>query len=326
MAIRVALTSSSTNTSGYLHGKDEVSAIDTRTVAPEYCTKDLPGSCGLHVPAFAYLTDESDTYRNDFRSFIYEVPTGATITAKLIDTISGTEYTITDNTYGQLFATGTVKTNVWAFILKWYNVADNIGYSVFKFNVTITNSSATELTNYTTPCFNLQPYTCDDSHETVKITTWQKGYIVDGFDYRGLDYLLVLPSSGGSPFLTGVFKDTWPQEFRWYGRFYPEKPTYVNDTIQDSNRNEIQVQSQIVENYVLRLDHIYGCLTEPFLKDQFLAGEIYVSDYNTNAVDKYDMVRVNPVDIAERTNFPMTKNEYFTINLEQFKKATLKRH
>lgn len=321
MAIRVTPTVTSLNTAAHLHGKIQVSSVKSGSLAGTQCAKDIPGSCRSHVPAFAYLSDENDDYRNDIRSFIYEVPTGATIVGKLIDTLTSTEYTITDNTYGYFYNTGTIKANTWGFILRWFAVADTLGYGVYQFNVTITNSSATELTNYTSPCFDLKPWTCDDSHGTVKISTEQKGYIVDGFDYRGISYFF--ETAGG---LGQTNKTSWPQELRWYGKLTPVKPTYVNDTIQDSNRNEVQVQSQIIKNYSLRLDYIYECLSEPFLTDMFLSGEIYISDYNTNNVNLYDFVRVNPVDISARENFPMSKNEFFTIDLEQYQKSTLKRH
>lgn len=320
MAIRISPTSTSLNTSGYLHGKDVIGTIRSGSITPDFCSKDIPGTCLSNIPAFAYLSDQYDRYRNDSRSFIYVVPTGGTLTAKLIDNTTGTEYAINSSTYGTYFSTGTLKSNVWGFILRWYNVANTLGYGVYKVNIVITNSTGTELTNYTTPCFDLKPYRCDDVHGTVKISTWQSGYLQDGFDYRG-----ILWTDRVGQFVYKA-RGSWPQELRWYGRVTETAPTYVNDTIQDSNRNEIQVQSQLVKNYTLRLDHIYECLTQPFLTDSFLSGEIYISDYNTNAVSLYNQVRVNPLDITERTNFPMTRNEYFSIDLEQFRKATLKRH
>lgn len=320
MAIRITPSSSSLNTSNYLHGKEVFSTIKSSSLTPDFCSIDIPGTCLSHVPAFAYLSDEYDRYRNDIRSFIYVVPTGGTVTATLINNVTGTTYALNSSTYGDYFSTGTLKSGVWGFILRWYRVADVIGYGQFKVNIVIANSSATTVFDYTTPCFDLKPWRCDDVHGTVKISTWQSGYLQDGFDYRGIFWSEQV----------GTFKikghSSWPQELRWYGALRPTKPTYVNDTIQDSNRNEVQVQSQIVKNYTLTLDNIYECLTEPFLTDTFLSGEIYVSDYNTNAVSKYNMVRVNPLDITERANFPMTRNEFFRIDLEQFKKSTIKRY
>ena len=324
MAIRVTPTSSSLNTSGYLHGVDTVKAIRSGVLGDTTCTLSLLGACQRDIPAFAYTADELDEYRNDFRSFIYQVPTGATVIATLTAiSPNGTEtdYTITDDTYGNLFTTGTVKSGVWAFILRWYNVADTLGYGCYKFNVTIVNSAATELTNYTTPCFDLKPWSCEASHRTVKITTHQRGYIVNGFDYRGIQYGFTF--SGG---LGATQKTSWPQELRWYGRFYPTTPTYINETVQDSFRNEQQLQSQYVENYTLRLDHLYSELSSPFFRDSFLAGEIYISNYWYNDVEHYDHIRVNPKDITDRSARPLNRNQKFEIELEEFTKATLKRH
>ena len=232
MAIRVNPTSSSLNTSGYLHGVNEVKAIKIPGFGNTACTLSLLGACKRDIPAFAYLTDEDDDYRNDFRSFIYEVPNNATLTAKLIEVSPNgteTEHTITDNTYGNLFAVNTLKDDVWGFILRWHDVADNLGFGCYKFNVTIVNAAMTELLNETTPCFNLKPWSCEAAHRTVKVTTHQRGYVVNGFDYRGISFFI--STAGG---LGQTNFNAWPQELRWYGRFKKTTPTYVNEVNKDS--------------------------------------------------------------------------------------------
>lgn len=324
MAIRLNPAVSSLNTSNYLHGSAEIKAIRSGDISTSVCELNLLGSCKRDIPAFAYLLDENDDYRNDFRSFIYEIPTNATITATLIEispTGEETSHTINDQTYGNYFATGTLKDDVWGFILRWYNVADTLGFGCYKVNILIQNASGTDLTNYTTPCFNLKPYDCVVAHRTVKITTYQKGYIVNGFDYRDINFYISTAGGLGQTNFTA-----WPQELRWYGRFWADTPTYINDTNQDSFRNEQQIQSQIIENYNLRLDHIYSEVAKPFFRDSFLAGEIYISDYWINPVELYDHVRVNPKDIADRSVRALNPNQKFTIQLEEFNKATVKRH
>jgi len=324
MPIDIFPTAPSLNTSNYLHGVDEIQAIRSGVIDDVACTLDLLGTCRRDIPAFGFLADEFDDYKNDFRSFIFEIPANSTIVAKLIQ-ISPvgveTEITIVDDTFGDLFATGTVLPNTWMFILRWFRVLDDLGGGCFRFNVVIENSSNNILTDFTTPCFKLRPWTCANAHRTVKITTEQRGYIVDGFDYRGISFFI--PLAGG---IGQQNKTSFPQETRWYGRFSPTTPTYINDTNLDSFRNEQQIQSQIVENYELRFDDIYNTVADPFFRDEFLAGEIFVSDYWFNAWKRFDHVRVNPVDISDRRVEPLITTQNFTIELEDFRKATLKRH
>lgn len=329
--VRVFPAVSNPSTREWYHEIDVVEAIPFGIIGAEKCVLCLKG-CPKPIPAFAYLSNESDAFRNDFSSFILDVPVNATVTCTLIEIApDGTEtnHVIVDNTYGTFLSTGLIRLNTWAFILRWFRVADVLGFGTYKVNIQIENSASTVIFDQTTPCYVLKPWTCENAHGTVRITTEQSGYIVNGFDYRGLEYLDVT-NVPGSPFLAATFKTTWPQQLRWYGVMRETTPTLITDKISDSNYNEQQVQDQIVRNFFFRLNHIRTDLSFHFIMDNLLATEIVVQDYNINnnlpEQENFDGIRMNPIEIADRLTTPLNENEFFTVNLEEYNQGRIKRH
>ncbi|GAG93507.1 unnamed protein product, partial [marine sediment metagenome] len=114
--IRVNPSTSSLNTREYFSTKF------TKTAAPSLVLS--AGSCCVgcvsDLPAIANLTDPTDEVTNDKTDFILFVGKGATVVATLTNiSPDGTEtdYIITDDTYGNYFATGTLKGSYWGFLL-----------------------------------------------------------------------------------------------------------------------------------------------------------------------------------------------------------------
>ena len=322
MSIRLTPTSSSLNTLEFFSTVESFVTIAGGVQGVDDCSLCLAG-CTKDIPVFAYLADQEDEYKNDFSSFILDLPKGATVEATLIQLLpDGTEvsHVLNSNTYGQYFPTGTIRTKVWGFIVEWNKVADVLAFGWYKINIVVKNVALNVLSDTTTPCYRLKPYSCEAAHGTVRITTESRGYIENGFDYEDIDYTLILPSG------KGVTKTSWPQQLRWYGKFLAVVPTLQTDNLIDGNRNTRQIQAQIFDNFTLRLEHVQPIVSTPFLRDQLLSNAIYVADYNINNPEKYTEKQVNPVDIASRTTTSLNKNEFFVINMEETNKATLKRN
>lgn len=316
IGIRVNPTVSSLNTLEYFSTKQEYNTISSGILSASDCSLCLKG-CTKDIPVRAFLADPDDEYKNDFRSFIYYTPSFVTITANLIKVDqygNETSYAFS-NTYGQLYSVGTLKANVWGFILDWYKVANVLGFGKYKTYIKMDLFGKRVFLEKTSPCYDLKPWDCNSTHRTMRLTTYQSGYIENGFDYRDM---------------TVEYKDTklqgWPQQFRWYGKLRAVIPTFIEDNIVDTRRNSRQIQAHIYNNYELRFYHIQMNLMKPFLKDQLLANQIYIDDYNINNQEVYKKVRVKPVDIFDRKTYNLNKNEHWGINFEDYNKSTLKRN
>ena len=322
MSIRQTPTTPAARTQEYIWGKEPFTARKTPGLSATDCGFCFP-NCDWTLPRFSNLLDQADTYRNDKDSFYLEVPTGSTVVATLIQTHSDgtpdTETIITDSTYGNYYNTGGVKAGVWAFILDWYKVANVEGFGRFKLNITITNTSATELLNEDSACFRLTNWTCEGAHRTIKVQTEQSGYFEGGLDYTGLDYILPL-ANGKAKKAT-----TWPQEIRLYGRFHRDGFPEESDHIVTEERGQQLVQSKIWKRYKLQLDTIPTSLSNPLIFDIFQAPEIYFSDYNIENIELYDHVRVTTPKPEDPITFTMNKNEFIDFVCEDWKQDNVHR-
>lgn len=321
MAIRLTPAVSVSRTKEYLATKRTVKAIKKAVVLGSDCCFCV-SNCNWDLPVFALLTDENDRERNDRNDFIIQVPEGATVTGTLIqlnpDNSVKQSIPIVDSTYGNFYSTGTVKANVWAFIIDWYKVADIEGFGRWKFNITVENGASTEIFNQDSACFWLRPWTCEDAHRTVKIKTEQSGYFEGGFDYTGLDFLLALP---------GKIKisNSWPQEIRLWGRFWRSGFPEERDVVATQQRGRQLVQSKIWQSYTLKLDTIPTSVSNRLVLDMFQAPQVFISDFNISNIDVYRSVRVNLTDIAEPINFTQNINEFLEFTFEDWQQDNVHR-
>lgn len=321
MPIRETPTVSALRTQEYLATKDTITAIKRPFVLGSDCCFCYP-NCNWTLPRFSNLLDQSDTYKNDRDDFIVQVPLSGTVTGTLIKIApDGTEtsFVIVDDTYGDFFSTGTIKANVWAFILDWYKVADVIGYGTYKFNILIENGASTELFNQDSVKFKLENWTCKCAHRTIKIKTEQSGYFEGGFDYTGISFEIPLPN-GKTKVST-----TWPQEIRLYGRFYREAFEQERDNIVTEERGQQLIQSKIWKRYRLKLDTIETKLSNRVILDMLQAPEVYISDYQINAIEFYQDVRVDLKEVDEPVNFTQNINEFIEFSLVDWQQDNVHR-
>ena len=170
---------------------------------------------------------------------------------------------------------------VWMFRVDWAKVQSLISFGKFNFTFTTKNGAGKVVNTQTSPCFHLMPFDCDLAHGTIRIETLQTGYIFNGFDYR--DLFSTTLTGGGLPVSTVGVK----QQIRWYGRLYPDIPEEESDFIQTADRKEIQIQQKVTEKFKLLINRVKSPLGQLLIKDQFLADEILISDYNKNSYEVY---------------------------------------
>lgn len=315
--ITIAASGATLRTNHYIHHKDTVQATTSLVSDGVDCCWC---SCETVIPAFADLDNPDDTSKNDFFSWILKVPRNVTVTATLTNLDSGTDYVISDNTYGKFYDVDELKDNVWGFILDWQLVADLIGFGNYQMNISVQSGfSSNIIFDKDYPPFFLLPYSCQAAHNTVRIESHNSGYIEGGFDYRDID---ITDNAGG---VSAQKEPYWKQQIRWYGRFDITEHPVQTDNIYDNYRNLEQVQTQIEDGYNLRLEFIKTDISKQIIYDNLLADYLLISDYNANSVDTYRDVKVS---LASIDNPQPLKNRTLLYNIKfvNYKQNRLKRH
>lgn len=280
MAVLITPAVSVLEERAYLAGKRmSIQARPHPVIDSASCGFDL-FNCDWPIPAFADLADTTDDFKNDFFSFLVEKETAQTATITIENCNTEEINEITDNTYGEFYDFGDFSERplVSVVYIDWVTVAGLMGFGKYKLKAEIYNG----LTLISTPldlCFDLTPFTCNSAHGTVRFETVQSGYIHNGIDYRGLFFQ---PSSSIMRPRTGM-----KQQIRWYGRMYQDIPDEESDFIQMSNRKEVQIQQKLTDKYKIELFRLRSDFGKHLTNDNFLATEIYVSDFNLNNYEVY---------------------------------------
>ena len=123
----------------FLSTKRTVESIDLKIQDATSCS-NFSECFDCSLPAFANLALPSDTLTNDFSSFMVQYGNNTTVVATLLNKTTGTEYIITDNTYGILYDATQIGTNNFGFKLLWYNVANLIGFGKYEFNIVLSHT------------------------------------------------------------------------------------------------------------------------------------------------------------------------------------------
>lgn len=325
-AIELNPAVSSLNTREYLATKRTVVATKQEVLIGGDCCFCVP-NCDWDLPAIANLSNPTDSYTNDRKDFIIQIADNSTVTGTLIKVFpNGTEtpYVITDNTYGDYFSLGTLKSNVWGFYLDWYKVANLLGFGKYKFNITVLNSSATETFNEDSVNFRLMPYSCDNAHRTVRLETEQSGYFEGGFDYTGIFYQITTIIGTN---INVTARSTWSQQIRLWGRFFREGYNFTVDNIVIQGRGQEQVQAQTVRKYSLLIDTIENKVSYPVITDLLLSPNVKISDYNIeNSSGLIESRRVTMTEIGDPIITTLNQNEFYDLKFLDWKQDNVHRY
>jgi hypothetical protein len=187
-------------------------------------------------------------------------------------------------------------------------------------NISVSNATPTLIFTKDYPKFKLMPYSCANAHGTVRVESFNSGYIEGGFDYRNMIIL--------NPYPTGVSIkgiEGWIQQIRYYGKLSISAIPVETDNIFDGYRNLKQVQTQIKNEYNLRIDFIKTDLSEQIIYDNLLADYILLNDYNANNVKDYREVKVSLLSVDPPESFKNRTN-LFNIKFVDYLQNLLKRH
>jgi hypothetical protein len=292
----------------YLHTKDTILATKGYIQASDICCL---GQCALNLPAFSDLLNPLDKFKNDFFNFTLFVPNGYTVAATLTKIDTGEAYEIIDSTYGDYAAIGTINLNpnVWGFVADWQKISALRGYGSYKFNFKVSNTLNKVKLDEDSPCFDLMPFDCVLADGTVRINANQKGAIEDGFDWTSLS---------GNNSVFGKY------QIRTYGKLSNPSRTIIEDSVQSSRRENLQIQIGTFKNWDLRLDFLPSKVSDLIHEELMLANPIIVDDYNLKNFDDYKGIKLKVLstDSSEKLN----KEEFTVLKLEDYRKATIKRY
>ena len=246
----------------------------------------------------------SDDYETDCTSFLADIPDPSGTFQVFIKPANGPEVEIIDDTYGTLFALGTMAQSTKAgYLVDWKKVADSFGYyGLYTFRLVSNffgNTIETETHQY-----YLQPYSPVTANDTVRIETVRNGCIEGGVDYSGLNWRTCMRIPG---FLT-IEREL-------------ETESYVN-----TSREEKQIQDKVINNYTLRTKGIQSIVFDEYLEDGFLANNIYLTGYNllTYKDIRNKLVRIS--EYATQNTYSTTRNGNFEIKFVEKIQDKIKRN
>lgn len=280
------------------------------------CGFDLM-NCKLPIPQFVDVNDTDDKYKNDSYHFLVEKETGQTVVITLTNNSTDEATTITDDSYGQFFDFGSYSQQplVAGVIIDWCLVQAEFGFGCYNIKVEIFNEDEVLSETPIDICFDVRPFSCASAHGTIRFETIQTGYIHNGFDYRGIYFT-------GS---TGKTVLGWKQQIRWYGIMLPDIPDEESDYITMSTRKESQIQEKITGKYKIELYRVQSAFGKHLTNDNFLATQLYVSDYNLNNYEVYRDKHLRKVKTDNLTANKLNSGVNLSFTFKEVDEGTVKR-
>jgi hypothetical protein len=258
------------------------------------------GECEYKELAFVN-SNSVNWWQNDLTSLIAgRIFSTDTITFSILK--NGVQIAVlNDNTYGTLYDYGSLYNpldkdyltsqaylNYKGFIVDWKKVKIGFGYGEFQLKTTIVSLG----TNYDkiSHIYNVVEYNAERADNTVRIETYQKGAILNGFDYTGIN---------------------WYQSIRIKGKFGNKKPTITDNNYQNTNREITQIQTKISNTFELETQLLPSNIYNPINYDSLLANDIFITDYNIKNQQLYRREPVYFENFAEVTNHELSIKSNF---------------
>ena len=248
---------------------------------------------------------DNSPFKNDFYSFYDQLNNDTDVSYYLIDP-SGNETQIVNGTYGDYYPKNSLNVNTAGFVANWLSISNLKGYGKFKIKQEYTSNGS--VIDSVETCFNLMPFNCKMADNTVRITSTKHGYIVGGNNYQTLPGIV------------------WKTQIRLNGYFEVKNHTTKVDNIEFSDKSQEQIQTQIIDNYKLTLLNITNKQAIQIIKDDFLANDIIIDDYNQNNPNELLNKQVILESIDEQIKNKINGTLTYFINFTEKVQNTLKRN
>ena len=229
---------------------------------------DEPIVPGLQYKECCYETlvladDSGKLHKNDFTGFYYSRQIGSeTCTYVLIDKQDGSEYPISDDTYGIFKPFGAIaeQPNLSTFIVQWNKILSALGEGAYQIrkDISITGISYSELSSM----FTLRTFSDFYADKTIRIDIKMDGFMeLQNVDFTGTNYKSSLRVGG------------------FFGR---REPKYEEDNLVFRTKKIEQISMKMVNAYKLQTELLPECVTEQIFDFYLFADEIFLNDYNLN--------------------------------------------
>ena len=214
---------------------------------------------------------------------------------------------ITDNTLGEFYDGFAVQPLYVGIVVYWENVLSLYGFG--QYTIRAVQNIASQETTFTSRTFQILSYSALNANNTVRIETYQQGYILNSdFDYRGL-----LP-------------DGWYQSFRVWGKFGAKTPIFESEPYLSENRVLRQNQDKIIAEYTLELEALPSVIHNQLIYDNMLANEVLITDSNILNTEKFERVSLYPKSIEEPEATAYNTRMNQVIKLVEKEQRTVKRN
>ena len=240
--------------------------------------------CSFELPVFAYPSDSTDTYRNDFTSSLLSLSNRYINPAIYLDELQDCGWVeisqLNDSTYGTYY-TFTSQPNWIGYKVDWLKVFNLQGAGCFRIRQeyeSITDPTILQNLSYK---YNLRQYTDGLADKTTKITYTinggKRGSTLD--DKEVIDYKDII----------------WEREVRLPNSFFGfESSEYTREFVRYKNGAQVWTQDEQVETIQFNARTVPYSLHRELKITAIQADEIYLSDYNEGNpnTNKYNHKRV----------------------------------
>lgn len=251
--------------------------------------------------------DSADEINNDKSSFLLKKALNTDTIVFELWKGDEKKQDITDDSLGEFYNGFTAQPLYVGTVIYWKNVLSLYGFG--QYTIRATQNIAGQETTFTSRTFQIISYSARNANNTVRIETYQQGYILNSdFDYRGL-----LP-------------DGWYQSFRVCGKFGGKTALFESEPYLSENRVLLQNQDKIIAEYTLELEALPSVIHNQLIYDNMLANEVYITDCNVFNTEKFERVALYPKSIEEPelTDYRTRLNQ--VIKLVEKEQRTIKRN
>ena len=264
----------------------------------------ISSSCDYEELAFAYPTDQNDTYRNDFKSMLIDLlDDSSTYQFSLVGS-DGNETVLTDE-YGTLYRKGfnPLQPLKVGFKIEWLKVFNLLGGDVYNIRIKQTDFGNEIIKD--SHNIRLMMFSDLSSQGTVKIKTIQKGVYLQGQDYQGMQ---------------------WLNMNRIEASFGNEAQQNEISRLKDSNYKDFDIQNEYFYQYTLSTNLLPSEIADFILNNDTKTDEIYISNYDVYAYRKYnDLQVVAEGNVDPSDDYIRNNNKKFNITFND-NKTNLKRN
>jgi hypothetical protein len=268
--------------------------IQLPTVEDLICSCEfVSSSCNYEELAFAYPTNELDTYRNDFKSILITLlDANSTYEFFLVDS-NDVETPLLDGVHGTLYGLGfnTLQPLKVGFRIDWLKVFNLLSGDIYKIRIKQTDFENTIVVD--SHSIKLMQFSELASQDTTKIQTTQKGVYLLGEDYEGMN---------------------WVNMNRIVANFGNEKQQTEISRLKDGNYQDFDIQNEYYYQYTLETNLLPSPIADFLLNSDIKTDEILISNYDVYAYRQYrDLPVIHEGTIDASDDYATNINKRFTI-------------